>query len=320
MNFHKIIKKKIKKKKIKNKNKNKKNPNLINNKIIKNPESKKNKLIIGSINLTNNSNSKSISKLPLKNSIQLINSKKKLYINNIKEKQKINTYKKYTDFELNTFQYKNALKYDKRNYCTYYISLIRTKHPILFSFIPIKDYNSMIIKMDLFILSFSIYYFINGLFFDEQVIHQIYEDQGIYNFIYLIPFILYSFVISHTLTIILNYFSLSQKNICEIKNEKTISKANDKAYKVKKCLVIKYICFYIIGSIFLLFLWYYLSSFGAVYQNTQVYLIKNTLISFGFSLIYPFVINLFASILRIYSLKESNRKCFFKISKIIQFL
>ena len=177
-----------------------------------------------------------------------------------------------------------------------------------------KDYNSMIIKMNLFILSFSIYYFINGLFFDEQVIHQIYEDQGIYNFIYLIPFILYSFVISHTLTIILKYFSLSQKKICEIKNEKTISKAIDKSYKVKKCLIIKYICFYIIGTIFLLFLWYYLSSFGAVYQNTQVYLIKNTLICFGFSNFYPIIINLLPGIFRIYSLKVSNRDLSYNIS------
>ena len=55
--------------------------------------------------------------------------------------------------------------------------------------------------------------------------------------------------------------------------------------KVRKCLIIKYICFYIFGTFFLLFLWYYLSSFGAVYKNTQIYLIKNTLISVGFSLI-----------------------------------
>ena len=178
----------------------------------------------------------------------------------------------------------------------------------------------MIIKINLFLLSFAIFYFINGLFFDEQVIHKIYEDQGIYNFIYLIPFISYSFVISHIIIIILKYFSLSEKNICEIKNEKTIEKASDKAMKVKKCLVIKYICFYVIGVLFLFFLWYYLSSFGAVYQNTQIYLIKNTLVSFGFSLFYPFVINLLPGIFRIYSLKTHNRETFYKISKIIQFI
>ena len=50
----------------------------------------------------------------------------------------------------------------------------------------------------------------------------------------------------------------------------------------------------------------YLSSFGAVYQNSQFYLIKNILISFGFSLGYLFVINILPGILRIYSLKKKK--------------
>ena len=266
-------------------------------------------------------NSQSFSKLNFKtNKI----SAQKGIINERKENLNItkisNEKIKFTDFELNSFLYQDALTYDKRKFLVYYFSLIKAKHPIIFSFFPIKDYNSLLIKMDLFFLSFSIYYFINALFFDYPTIHKIYIDKGIYNIIYLIPHILYSFFVSQALIITIKYFSLSERNIYEIKSEKSIEKASDKIYNVKKCLVIKYLCFFSLSLIFLIFFWYYLSSFGAVYQNTQVYLIKNTLISFGFSLIYPFVINLFAAILRIYSLKESNRKCFFIISKIIQFL
>ena len=202
------------------------------------------------------------------------------------------------------------------------MSLIKVKQPILFSFYPIKDYNSLIIKIDIFTLSFSLYYISNGFFFDQKTIHKIYEDEGIYNFIYLIPFISYSFIISHTLVIIIKYFFLSERNIIEIKNEDNFEKAFDKADKIKRNLVIKYICFFAIGLLFLIFLWYYLSSFGAVYQNTQIYLIKNTLISFGFSLIYPFIINIMPAFLRMYSLKKKNksRECFFKISKALQLI
>ena len=90
--------------------------------------------------------------------------------------------------------------------------------------------------------------------------------------------------------------------------------------KVKRCLIIKYILFFLLSILFLLFFWYYLSSFGAVYQNTQIYLIKNILISFGLSLIYPFIINILPSIIRIYSLKNLNRQSFYKLSKIIQII
>ena len=64
----------------------------------------------------------------------------------------------YNDYELFSFSYKDALIYDKRTFFEYYISLIRTKHPIIFSFIPMKDYNSILIKISLFLLFFAITY------------------------------------------------------------------------------------------------------------------------------------------------------------------
>ena len=102
--------------------------------------------------------------------------------------------------------------------------------------------------------------------------------------------------------------------------EKSFEKANDKISIVKRCIRIKYICFFCLSIFFLLFFWYYLSSFGAVYTNTQIYLVKNILISFGLSLIYPFIINLFPGFLRIYALRDHNRKCIFNFSKIIQLI
>ena len=275
---------------------------------------KKNKNLINS-----NENSKSISKL------QLNINKDVIYQNQIINEKNNNFTKndnllKYNDYELNTFSYNNAIKYDKRSFLKYYTSLIITKHPFIFIFCLKKDYNSTIIKIDLFFLSFTIYSFINTLFFDEQTIHKIYEDEGIYNFIFLIPHISYSFIISYTINIIIYYFALSQRNIYEIKKEKNYEKANDIIPKVKKILKIKYILFFIISIIFLIFFWYYLSSFGAVYQNSQIYLIKNIFISFGFSLLLPFIINLLSRILRIYSLNSNNRKCIYKISQFIQYI
>ena len=37
----------------------------------------------------------------------------------------------YNDFELNSFDYKNAISFDKRTFCQYYLSLLRTKNMIL---------------------------------------------------------------------------------------------------------------------------------------------------------------------------------------------
>ena len=304
-------------------NKEKIHKNDKNNKNNKNKKKKQNNKYIKkklNINITINkrkikdkNNQKSSSK------IELNYSKKIKYLNNKSVPNNLDSKKIFNDYELNSMPYKDALKLDKRSYFDYYISLIKTKHPIIFSFYPIKDYNSKIIKIDLFFLSFSIYYFINALFYNEKVIHKIYKEEGIYNFIYLIPFILYSFIISHFIFIIIKYFCLSERNICEI-NYISIKKRDNIIYKVKRCITIKYICFYILGLIFLIFFWFSLSSFGAVFQNTQIFLIKSTLISFGFSLIYPFIINLIPGIFRIYSLKNSKRKSIYTINSILQLI
>ena len=60
--------------------------------------------------------------------------------------------------------------------------------------------------------------------------------------------------------------------------------------------------------------------FGAVYMNTQFHLIKDTSMSFGLSLIYPFIINLLPGIFRIPSLSApKNKKIYlYNFSKFIQ--
>ena len=85
-------------------------------------------------------------------------------------------------------------------------------------------------------------------------------------------------------------------------------------------LIIKFILYFIISFLFLLFCWYYISIFGVIYKNTQMHLLKDTLISIGLSLIFPFVIYLFPGIFRIPSLsiKNKKRECLYNFSKILQ--
>ena len=62
--------------------------------------------------------------------------------------------------------------------------------------------------------------------------------------------------------------------------------------------------------------------FGAIYKNTQLYLIKDTLISFGLSLLYPFGVYLLPGFFRIPALTAENKdkKYLYQISKLLQLL
>ena len=83
-------------------------------------------------------------------------------------------------------------------------------------------------------------------------------------------------------------------------------------------LKIKFILYFIMSYIFLLSFWYYLSMFGVIYRNTRYHLLKDTLISFGLSSIFPFGIYLLPGIFRIPSFSNKNRQFLYKLSKILQ--
>ena len=296
--------------------------NINNIKIEKNLINNSKKLILNSSLLNKKNNVKFINKNKNINvTLNIQNQKKKVQTKKGNNIVNTNNHKHcYSNNELNALSYLEAIKYDKRTCCQYYISLLRKNHPISFAFFPFKDYNSKIIKLYIFFLSFAIYYAVSFLFINENSIHKIYEDNGKYNILYFLPSICITFASSHTITVLIKLIFLSERNILKIKEEKNYNSAVNVSNIVKKNLIIKYIIFYIIGFIFLVAFWFFLSSFGAVYQNTQVILFINTLVSFGISLIFPFFISLITSCFRGCSLsdKESKSECLYKTSNILQ--
>ena len=105
--------------------------------------------------------------------------------------------------------------------------------------------------------------------------------------------------------------------IVEIKKTKTWN-----VKEILSSLKNKFIISFVLIYILLLFFWYYLSCFCAVYPNTQAHLISDTLISFTFSLLYPFLVYLIPGIFRIPSLNTSKRdkKYMYNLSKIFQLI
>ena len=227
----------------------------------------------------------------------------------------------FNDSEKNLLNYDEALDFDNRTYFQYYLSLVRTKNLFIFSFITSNDYNSRIIKMTLFLFKFSADLTVNGLFFNDKTMHKIYVDEGAFNFDYHIPQIIYSIIISSVLITIVRLTALTEDNVIKIKN--AVSYDIKKVYdKEAKSIKYKFIFFYIIIFLLLLFFWYYVGCFCAVYKNTQIQLLKDTIISFAVSLVYPLILYFIPGFFRIPALRDIKQKsgCKYKFSKLIQFL
>ena len=150
--------------------------------------------------------------------------------------------------------------------------------------------------------------------------HKIYKDKGKFDYFYHIPQIIYSNLISFVITLIIEFLALSESNIIDFKQEKNINILNKKFEKLLYKLKIKFALFFIISFLFSVVLGYYMSCFCGIYVNTQIHLITDSLISFGLSLLYPFIIYLFPGMLRMCALraKKKDKYCLYRFSQIIQ--
>ena len=304
---------------------------------------KKNKIIKNIIETTNNVNNN----LKEPNDTKVANKKLKdvkkkslISINNIEDENSKNSlrgknlcfqnlelnYKNekkqiYSDNELNAMDYEQAKRYDKRNYVQYYLSLIKDKNLLIYTFFQYNDFNSQMIKIDLFLFSFSINFIISAMFYSDDTMHKIYIDEGKFDFIYQIPQMLYSAIISFFLELILRNLGLYEVNILEVrKKKKDKEDLNIIIQNVSKVIKIKVIIFFIISYILAISFWIYLGCFCAVYKNTQIHLFKDVSSSFLISFIPPFFIYLIPGIFRIESLKNgtNDKPYLYKISKLLQ--
>ena len=214
------------------------------------------------------------------------------------------------------------MDYDKRSFFYFYWQLLRREHLIFFTFFSWGDNNILAIKLSKCVFAMALDFAINVFFFVDESMHKIYLNYGKYNFIAQIPQILYSTFAAEALDVFLRYLCIIEKDVYKIKKieqkkDKIIAK--QEIFKVLKCMRIKLIFYFIVTFCFMCFFWYFVAAFCAVYKNTQLFLIKDSMISLLMSLLYPLGLYLLPTALRIISLKDKKKRlgCLYKLSDVI---
>ena len=159
-------------------------------------------------------------------------------------------FKDYDNFELNNLDYIPACEIDKRSFCRTYWSVLLREHIALITFVAWHDYNLFCVKVDRFIIQFCTNMAMNGLFFSDESMHNLYVNNGEYDFVQQIPQILYSLIIVHILEVILCFLSLTDTPIYKIKMLSQNKGNAEKILSVINCIKIKLIIFFIFTFIF----------------------------------------------------------------------
>ena len=226
------------------------------------------------------------------------------------------------DFELNDLEYLEAKIIDQRSFWIIYWSILKREHKIIFTFFIWNDYNLYYIKFMRLAFLICTDMAMNVVFFSDESMHKIYLNYGKYDFYQQITQTIYSVAVSQVIEVFICFLSLTDKHYYQIKNAKKSEGFVQKyqIFQALKCIKLKLIGFFAFTFLFFIFYWYIITCFCAVYQNTQIIYIKDFLLSFILGLIYPIVLYIFPSLLRIISLracKSVNLSFIYKLSDII---
>jgi hypothetical protein len=212
------------------------------------------------------------------------------------------------DYELDHLNYLDALQLDKRSCCRIYCALLKREQGIMSLCFTCNDFNLSFVKGAKLLLNIATLMAMNAFLFADKSFHKFFMSGVNYYINYQILQISLSVIITMVFEILINYLSFTDKYVYEIKSLKNKETNGNKIFDILKCIKNKLLIFYICTFILILFYWYFVSAFCAVYHNTLKNYLIDCAISFLIFSIIPFIMYAFIALLRVMSLKDKDKK------------
>ena len=228
----------------------------------------------------------------------------------------------YLNTSLDDMDYDDAIKRDQRKFSTYLYDKLKSSQIILNTFFNNEPLRPKPIKILLFILDIDLYFLVNGLFFNEEYISEIYHLEEEENFFSFIPRawnrFLYATLVGGAVNYVIDCFFIEEKKIKGIfKREKDNSLfLKYETINIIKELNKRYNYFIILSFIVTIFTWYYVSCFNYVYKYSRIEWIKSTILIIIIMQLISVLTCLLESIIRFLGFKLKSEKIY-KISLLL---
>jgi hypothetical protein len=242
----------------------------------------------------------------------------------IEDGKKIKKYfKEYLATSPDEMEFDDAIKRDKRKFCEYFCDVLQEKQSFAYTFIASDPINTRMIKLILFSLNIALYFVVNGLFFSESFISELYhtkEDESFFSFIpRTIDKVIYTTLVSIFIGYMTDFFFLDENKIKGIfkrdKNNRLILKRSITMLirEIQK----RYISFIIMTLVIMIISLYYILCFNYVYPKTQIEWIKSSILIIIVMQILSVLKCLYETIFRFLSFKCESEKLY-KVAKLFE--
>ena len=248
--------------------------------------------------------------------------------NQINEKDKKKTsklkeeFKEYLVTDPDSLDFDDAIKKDERSFCEFFCDSIYEKQIIINTFFLQEPLRPLSIKLILIILIVILYFTINGLFYSEDYISEIYhlekEDSFFSFFPRSINRFIYSAITSYIISFIIDCFFAEEKKLKGIllREKDNLLNLKFEVNKLNNVIKKRYISFIVVVYILSIFFWYYLLCFNYVYPNTQIEWIKSSITLMIIMQLLSLVTSLVETLLRFISFMLKSEKIF-RVSKLL---
>jgi len=205
---------------------------------------------------------------------------------------------------LDNYNFKLAIKYDKRSFWRIFYICILSKENIMNIMFFQTPLDLLPIRICLFIFNYSCDLALNTIFYSNESISEKYHYEGnsifIFSIVNNIVQSIFSAIISMVLVNTFQHMIDSRGDFEDVFKEEEHKMRKDKYYKVNKkkkiniILKIRHIClelknkiniFFIMEFLIMLFFFYFVTAFCEVYKKTQISWLYDFFSSFIFSLL-----------------------------------
>ena len=242
--------------------------------------------------------------------------KKKTYVPN--EDEEIES---FDDDEIDYLQLNDAIDFDNRTFLYFFWRMCKKKVIFIKPFSDISVFEPFPIRITTLIFYITWYFVFSCLFFKDKFFAKRYGTKKFLSLGYIlsheIGICILSGFLSSIVGFLFDYFlSVKSKFVALIRYEKNHDQFLKKAKSEMQKYKIKLIIVLVVNCILMLFFWYYISSFCAVFPKTQAEIIAITIIAIIFGVIFQFIFALIIAGLRYVGLKY-KQSIIYRISQIL---
>ncbi len=230
--------------------------------------------------------------------------------------------KKFLEPSFDGMDYDDIVELDKRTFFQYFCEKLKEDQMIINTFFISEFIKPKSIKIAIFIMDINFYFLVNGLFYSDSYISELFnstEEETLLSFVpRLVNRFVYSTIIIKIIDIIINLFFIEEiriKNIL-LANKNDLLNLRYEMTEILRSIIKRIRILIIINYIILIFSWYFLSCFNNVYPHIIREWILSSLLIFIIMQTIPFILTLFETCIRLISIKYESEKLF-KLSLLI---